>query len=541
MIAKFLNGESKSISGAAIVIAAAGLVSDCAGVIRDRILAHNFGAGPVMDAYYAAFKIPDLIYNLLIVGALTAGFIPTFTKIFQKNKDKTAAWLLANNVINILGVMLVILCSLGMIFTPLLTKVIAPGFVGKQLELATTFTRLMFLSPFFLGISMVMGGILQSLRQFILYSIAPILYNVGIILGATLLIHTPLGTTGLAAGVVLGAMLHASIQIYGAYSNGFRWRWYFKWKDAETRLIGKLMVPRTLGLAITQLNAVVITMLASLLPAGSVSVYNYANNLQSMPIGLIGIPFALAVFPVLSSMAADNDDAGFIHHLGNTTRQVLFLVIPSAIIILLLRAQIVRVILGSGRFDWTATITTANALAFFALGLLGQCLVPLYARAFYALSNTKTPFTLGVISELVSIIAALVLMRPLGVAGLALAASIGATLNGVMLIIALRRISGSLDEDKIIKLLLRAGVATVLMGIIVQLVKNWLGAVLDLNHFVGILTQGALAGLAGLIVYAGFCYVLKVDEMIELVGSLKSRWLKFRNVAPGIDEAERLA
>ena len=387
---------------------------------------------------------------------------------------------------------------------------------------------------------MVMGGILQSLRQFVLYSIAPIFYNVGIIIGATLLTHSPLGVTGLAVGVVLGALLHASIQIYGAYQSGYRWRWRLNFKDPETRLIAKLMVPRTLGVAITQVNTVVVTMLASLLPVGSVAVYNYANNLQSVPTGLIGVPFALAVFPFLSASVAEDNGEGFIRHLAATTRQVLFLIIPFSLVMLILRAQIVRVILGSGAFDWQATIVTANALAFFSLGLFAQSLVPLYARAFYALSNTKTPFTLGVIAELISIIAALLLMKPLGVAGLALAASIGVVLNLGMLAIALRNLTGNLEEGKLLSLLYRLAIAALLMGVVMQAIKYPLAKILDLNRFWGILLHGGISGILGLLVYGGTCHLLNVTEMKNIQESFKKRWLQFWNVPPGIDEVERL-
>ncbi len=540
MIKRLLSSESKSVTGAAIVIGAAGLISDVVGVVRDRILAHYFGAGQILDAYYAAFKIPDLIYNLLIVGALTAGFIPTFTKLFYRSDDRAPAWRLANNIITILAVSLIILCGLGLIFAPIFVKIIAPGFTGDSLALATQFTRIMLLSPLILGVSMVVGGILQSLKQFVLYSIAPIFYNLGIIFGATVLTHSTLGTLGLGVGVVLGASLHAGIQVYGAYQAGWRWRWHFDLKDKETRLIGKLMIPRTMGVAITQLNTVIITMLASLLPAGSVAVFSFANNLQSVPTGIIGVPFALAVFPVLSKAVAEDNGPAFIKNLSATMRQVLFLIIPSSIGILLLRAQIVRVVLGSGKFDWIATINTADALAFFALGLFAQSLIPLYARAFYALSNTKTPFTIGVIAELISIIAALIFMKPLGVAGLALASSIGAIVNITMLVIALRLQSGNLEEGKIVSLLLRIAVAALAMGLSIQFLKYPLSKIFDLTHFWGVLLQGFISGSLGLFVYGVICHILRVEEMIHLHNSFKKRWLRLWNVPSGIDEAKRL-
>lgn len=537
---KILNSQSKSATGAALVIAGASLISRLVGLMRDRVFAHYFGTMPAMDAYYAAFKIPDLIYNLIIVGALTAGFIPTFTKLFYKQNDKNPAWKLANNVINITSIGLLILCALAVLFTPLLTKVIAPGFKQESMRLVIIFTRIMMLSPILLGISMVMGGILQSLRQFLLYSFAPIFYNLGIIFGATILVKTPLGISGLAWGVVLGALLHAALQIRGAYASGYRWKWILDLKDKETKLIGKLMIPRTLGLAISQFNLVVVTILASLLPAGSVAVYNYANNLQGLPVGLIGIPFALAVFPFLSTLVANNNLDDFKIQVSSTARQILFLIIPCSIALLLLRAQIVRVILGSGVFSWSDTINTANTLAFFSLGLFGQALVNLFARAFYAFSDTKTPVIIGLVSEFISIVAALLLMKPLGVAGLGLAASIGAIVNAVVLYFTLRQKTHGLCDDKIIASIFKISAAGICMALTIQALKQPISWVVNMDKFWGILTHGFVSGVVGLLVYALICHLLKLEEMVHLQSSLKRRWLRIFNVPAGIDEAEGL-
>ncbi len=539
MLHKILTTESKTVSSAAFVIAATTLLSRLVGVFRDRVFAHYFGISPVMDAYYEAFKIPDLIYNLLIVGALTAGFIPTFTKLLLSDENRDAAWRLANNIINILAIILVIICGLGIIFTPFLTKIIAPGFDLETREWVNTFTRIMFISPLVLGISMVVGGILQSLRQFVIYSLAPIFYNLGIIVGAVGLTKL-FGPAGLAWGVVLGALFHAGVQCVGAYKNGYRWKWILDFKDSSTRLIAKLMVPRTLGLAITQINILVTTVLASFLTKGSVAVYSYASNLQSVPNGVIGVSFALAAFPMLSNAVAKEDPAGFIEHLTKTMRQILFLIIPISVLILILRAQIVRVVLGTGAFDWTATQATFNTLAFFAMGLFAQSLIHLLARAFYALSDTKTPFVIGVISELVSIIAALLLMRPLGVAGLALAFSIGNILHALMLAIGLRSVTGSLEESKLFSILYKITIASIVMALAAQYLKNILGTLFDLSHFWEVLLQGGIAATIGLLVYGGVCYVLKVEEIIELGKSFKKRWFRLLNIQVPLDDVEVL-
>ncbi len=530
MLPQVLNNQSKTITGAALIIAGATLLSRVIGLLRDRIFAHYYGAGAVMDAYYAAFKIPDLIYNLLIVGALTAGFIPVFIRLFQQHgEDKSLAWRMANNVFNIAGIVLIILGCLGAVFAQHFAPLIAPGFSEENKALVITFTRIMFLSPIFLGMSMTLGGILQSLRKFLLYSIAPIFYNVGIIIGAVVFVPM-FGVTGLAWGVVFGAVMHFALQFYGAWQSGYRWNWIFDLRDKEMILIAKLMGPRTLGLAITQINIVVVTILASWLPLGSVSVYNYANNLQGVPVGIIGIPFALAVFPVMSAAAAKNDMAEFAKNLSATIRQILFLIIPLSVAVMLLRAQIVRVIIGSGAFDWQATISTADALAFFALGLFAQSLIPLLARAFYSLTDTQTPFIIGVISGLISIIAALVLMKPLGVAGLALSCSIGAIVNTVILFIKLQQKTKVIEMEKILSSLYRVLIAALAMGLTVQWLKYPLAKIFNLDYFWGIFGQGFIAGAAGLAIYGLICYLLKVPEFMHFKNSFEKRFLKSYNL-----------
>ncbi|MEK7680948.1 MAG: murein biosynthesis integral membrane protein MurJ [Patescibacteria group bacterium] len=526
---KILNTQSKTITGAALIISGATLISRIVGLLRDRIFAHYFGAGPVMDAYYAAFKIPDMVYSLLIVGALSAGFIPTFTKIFHIGEDKSPAWKLANNVFNITAIFLLALSALGAIFTPYLAPLIAPGFGEEPRQLVIIFTRIMFGSTFLLGLSMVIGGILQSLKTFLLYSLAPIFYNLGIILGVVALVPL-VGISGIAWGVVLGAAMHLGLQTYSAYANGYRWQWHFNLKDKNTRVIGKLMLPRTLGLAVNQINLVLITVLASMLPVGSVAVFNFASNLQGVPVGIIGISFALAVFPTLSTAAAQNDEGEFIHNLSATIRQILFLIIPLSIIMMLLRAQIVRIIFGTGQFDWQATINTADTLALFSLSLFAQALIPLFARAFYALSNTKTPFIIGVISELITIIFCLLLMKPLGVAGLALAFSIGSIINLIILAISLRDVTKTIDGEKIFYSFIRITAAAIPMILIIQYLKYPLSKLFNLDYFWGVLGQGLLASLAGLVIYTSICYLLKVPELVQLKESLTRRWLQPKNL-----------
>lgn len=526
---KILNSQSKTITGAAIILAGATLINKAIGILRDRTIAHYFGTGEITDAYYAAFKIPDLVYNLLVVGALTAGFIPTFTKIFYQYSDKNPAWKLASNILNILGASLIILALIGAIFAKQITPLVAPGFSPDNTRLVADFTRVMFFSPVLLGLSMVLGGILQSLRRFVLYSIAPIFYNLGIILGASILVPT-FGPIGLAYGVVIGAFFHFFLQLIGAWQAGYRWQWIFNLKDTNTKIIGKLMIPRTMSLAVGNLNTIVTTILASILPTGSVAAYNFADNLQWVPIGIIGISFALAVFPVLSTAIAEKDHDKFSKNFFGTFRQIFFFIIPITIIFLLLRAQIVRVILGSGAFDWNATINTADALAFFSLGLFAQSLIPLLARAFFALSNTKTPFIISIVSSFVNVGASLLLMKPLGISGLALASTIGAVTNFGLLFIFLKKSIKKLEAEQNISTVWKILTSGLIMALVVQSLKYPLAKIFNQDYFFGILGQGLVAGLAGLFIYGILCYILKLEEMNIFIQSLHKKWLKLRNI-----------
>ena len=537
VIKRILSSQSNSITGAAVVLGLASFISRLIGVIRDRLFAHHFGAGDVLDAYYAAFRIPDLVYNLIIVGALSAGFIPVFMKLVTKDKDES--WRVTNSIINILGLILIIACGVLFIFTPQLMKLVVPGFDAEKMQMTVMLSRIMFFSPILLGISGIASSVLQSFKNFFIYSLTPIMYNLGIIIGV--IFFVPIwGINGLAYGVILGALLHLLIQIPSLYSHGFRYQALFLWKNKYVREIGRLMVPRTLGMATSQINLLVITILASTLAAGSVAIFNLANNLQYFPIGLIGISFAIAAFPTLAKFVAEDKKNEMTEQLSRTIRQILFFIIPITIAFLLLRAQIVRVIYGSGEFNWSDTILTANTLAFFSLSLFAQCLIPLLARAFYALHDTWTPFFIGIVSTIVNIIAALYFKQILGVSGLALGFTIGMVVQMSLLWLLLHRQLGTLHESKIIISLYKISLAGIIMAILIQLSKSPLSYFVDMTKFWGILTQGFIAGGIGLLAYGIICWLLKLEEMTLFAGSLKRRWLKLTNVQGEIDGADEI-
>ncbi len=498
----------RSLTASALFISIATLISRLLGITRDRLFAHFFGGGQVMDAYFAAFKIPDLIYNLLVAGALTAGFIPIFTELWEQKRE--TVWPFVSNVLTILAVIIIGLSIIGMIFTQSLSFLIAPGLSTESRALVIDFTRLMLLSPIFLSISAVMGGILQSLKQFLLYSLAPIFYNLGIIIGTVVFVRI-FGFIGLPLGVVLGSFMHCVIQTYGAYKAGFRWQWRFIIKDKNAAKIGRLMIPRTISLGLTQLTTVVVTILASFLPAGSLTSYNFANNLQGLPIGLIGIPLAVASFPALSTFAAKKQKVEFGTYLTKILRQIFFFTTPLALIFIILRIQIVRVGYGTGQFNWENTITTAQILGFFAIGITANALTPIIIRGFFAWSNTKTPFLIALISEALTIGFLLVFVRIFNAAGLSLAEALGDSCALFILAWQLHKRIPFLEKS-LFNFVGKIMLALFVMGSAMQGIKYITPQFASLDYFVGVLIQGVLSGIVGLLSYGLIAFLLKVPE-----------------------------
>lgn len=532
MIKQLLSAQSHSITGAAVLLGAASFVSRLIGVMRDRVFAHYFGAGDVLDAYYAAFRIPDLVYNLLIVGALSAGFIPVFIEVLHKDEEKAGK--LVDSVITILGIVLIVVCGVLFFATPALMKALVPGFEADKLQLATMLTRIMFLSPILLGVSSVMSGILQAYKNFFVYSLTPIMYNLGIIIG-TLILVPLIGISGLAWGVVIGAVLHLAIQIPSIIRHGFRYRPSLRW-SAYVKKIAILMTPRALGLAANQINLIVITTLASTLAVGSITVFNFANNLQYFPIGIIGLSFSIAAFPTLAQFAAEMRTREMIDQLSLTIRQIIFLIVPVTIIFLLLRAQIVRVVLGTGQFDWDATILTANTLAFFSFSLFAQSLIPLLARSLYALQDTWTPFVISLGTAFLNIIMSFYMKDAWGVIGLALAFSLSMIVQLALLWLTVRKQLGTLKELTLLHSLYKISVSALIMAIVIQMLKEPIASLVNMTRFWGILTQGTFAAMGGIFVYGALCRIFKVEEMLLFQKSLARRWVKLWHVETDVKE-----
>lgn len=506
-----ISHASKTITSAAVVVGGMSLVSRALGLLRDRVLAGEFGADAVLDTYYAAFRIPDFIFNLLVVGALSAGFIPVFSSLYDGDGSpgRRSSWRLVSNIFNVVGLAILALSAVVYVWSAPITRVMTPGFTPAQVEQTVGLSRIMLWSPLLLGMSAVVGGVLQSRKQFFIYSLAPILYNVGIICGALFFVPR-WGVSGLAWGVVLGAGLHLLIQLPAMVAAGFHYRPVLDFRDAELKTMLRLMGPRTLSLAISQLNLVVVTLLASWLSAGSLAIYTFANNLQSFPLGIFGIPFAIAAFPTLSALAPHRER--FLAALSQTLRHILFLVIPASVLLILLRAQVVRALLGSGRFDWNDTVDTMQTLAIFSGSLFAQAVIPLLIRAFYAQRDSVTPLLTAIGSVLLNVALAFALLRPLGIAGLALSWTVANVLQLAVLWLLLRLRLGSLNEREVFSSSGKIMVAVSAMAIVTQGLKYAVAPLTGTETFVGVMGQGSLAALAGIGTYVAVSLGLRSPE-----------------------------
>lgn len=533
---KLWNGETNGITAAAFIVGAASVASRVVGVFRDRVLASTFGAGSELDAYYAAFRLPDLLYTLIILGALSAGFIPVFAE-YLETKGSDEAWRLAERVLSVVGATMIVVCSGLVIFAGEIVPLTVPGYVGEKLADTIQLTRIMALSPLFLGLSAVMGGILQATRRFFAFALAPVLYNIGIIFGA-LVLAPVLGIQGLAWGVVIGAFIHLATQASVALRLGLRRLPPPSLRTPGVKRILWLMAPRTAGLAVTQINLIILLSLASTLPEGSVAVFNLANNLQSFPIGIFGIAFAVAAFPNLALAAGAKRDEDFREVMSATTRKVVFLIVPSMVGFMLLRAQIVRLALGAGAFNWDDTLRTATVMGIFTASMIFQSLVPLFARAFYALQDTWTPLIAGLVSEAFNLTLAIVLRPIFGITGLAISFSTAAALNLLLLWLLLYFRKGSFGRGDLAISIAKTGAASLALLGFGWLARQGLGTLFPLRTFWEVFAQALGTIIVGGSAFIAVAALLKSRELQEFHVAARRKLLKMTRITPGADEAQ---
>lgn len=549
MVRAILSAVGREIRGmheAAYLLAAFALLSQLLALVRDRLLAGTFGASHTLDIYYAAFRIPDFLFATVASLLSLYALLPVLSKLEQEHPGLMISFLRQALLWFFAGMGAV--CAVAFVFAPQLVALVAPGIYQHDPSLVLL-TRILLLQPILLGASNILANLTQLRHRFVLYSVSPLLYNFGIIVGIVAL-YPRLGLSGLAWGVVLGALMHLLVQApYFAieprgepleWRRGLRYLWQ----------VLALSVPRTLALGANQISLLVLTALASLLSAGSISVFMFAWNLQAVPLTIIGVSYSVAAFPTLSRLFAGGHSQKFAEHVETALRHVVFWAVPATVLVIVLRAQLVRVILGSGAFDWSATRLVAAALALLIVSLLAQSISLLIARAYYAAGNTKKPFYFALIDVVVSIGSALALaslfhesqfLRYFIEALLRVSDLPGTTVLTLALALALGSIiecwvglrwfcrEFAVGGRGLWRLFFQSFAAAVIGGACAYSVLVVAGSYFDINTALGVFGQGALGGVAGLCATAAVLWLLKNPELIEVGGAFTRR---FRDAGP---------
>ena len=504
-----------SLASAAAIVAAGFLLSRLLGVGRSIAIADAFGTSPELSAYWVAFRLPDLVFQLLAGATLGSAFIPTFARLFTKQSEE-AAWRLARSVLNLIFIATVVFAVLGFLLAPLLVPAMAPGLgedTGQQEELrslAVNLTRIMLISPVLFAVSGMFMGILNARHHFLLPALAPALYNLAIIVGALVSddVHT------LAWAVVIGASLHLVVQVPALAAVGMRYKFEASWRDADVREVARLMAPRVVGLAAFQFNLLITVFFASTVSDEAISGVNYAWLITLTPLALFGMAISTAVFPTMAEQAAGNL-AELRRTLEQSLRLILFLTLPAAAALMVLSEPLVAFFFERGAFTEASTDIVQSALLYYAIGLVALAAIEILSRAFYALSDTRTPVLFAVVALCVNLVLSAILVHPLEVRGLALSVSLATIVEAALLFWALRSRIEGLDLRALGMSVGRTLVAVMLMveAIAVYLILLDQAGHLDANRAVGAFLALAGSSVIGTAVFVGAARALRSQEL----------------------------
>ena len=516
--------SNEKLSKAAGTVSGMTLVSRVFGFFRDMVIAMAFGSSPSADAFFVAFRIPNMQRRILAEGAMTAAFIPVFTETLTK-KGEPVAWKLAANLFNILILVLSSASLLILIFSPAVITVFAPGFIDEpgKFELTVKLTRCMAPYLFFIGLAAFCMGVLNTLKVFALPAAAPISQNISMIL--SILFISPLmdePIMGLAIGVVVGGALQLFIQLPAVLKKGMPFEKTLNFKQKEVFKIARLMGPVILGIAVYELNIMIDTLIASLLPGGSISYLYYGNRLVQLPLGIFAVALGVALLPTLSGQAAKGNLKELVQTLGFSIRLILFITIPATVGLIILREPIINTLWERGEFLASTTDGTAIALLYYSIGLCAYSGIKIIAPAFYSLQDTKTPAKIGIYSMILNTVLNLLLMGPLQHGGLALATSIAALFNVALLIYYLRKRLGLMGGRKILRSTLKMALAALAMGIITYLGRENFYYNSD-PLLIRLFVLTACISI-GMLVYALLSHFMRNEEWRFLLGLTKKKF-----------------
>ncbi|MCX6737584.1 MAG: murein biosynthesis integral membrane protein MurJ [Candidatus Parcubacteria bacterium] len=519
-----LNSGQDGITGAAILIAVAALISSLLGVVRDALLASNLGLSRSLDIYYASFRVPDFFYNIFIYGAITVGFIPVLTAYLKKDKEE--AWQLTSGLCFWLGVFLFVCGILVVIFAPYLCRIFFPGFNVQELGQTVSMMRILMLQPILLGLSSIYSAVLEVFRLFLADSLAPILYNIGIILGIIFFLPK-FGLLGLVLGVVLGAFLSLLVRILAMRELGYHWGFDYRAVKAGLRKIVKLMVPRSMSIILYQIYMFIVVALASKLPAGHLAAFNLANNIQSLPQVVIALSLIVSSFPILARLYNEQNEEGFSDVFENTLKQSLFLMVPITGLFFVLRYPIVRLLLGYGKFSWGATNLTANILFIFLVGLIFQALHNLLIRTFFARDKSSRPFFASLITYTAGIFLASYLARTNGILGLAWAFVFTNIIYFIILLILLLPFLKKVAWKSLLYKLGEYIFITLGAGLMSMAFLRFTGSWFNETKVLGVLGQSFSVSLIFCLVLYAEARIMKIEEIVA-VKKIALRFLKSR-------------
>jgi len=538
MVRRFLNLIGKEIRGlheAAYLLGFFALLSQILALLRDRLFAHSFGAGPTLDIYYAAFRIPDFIFVSVASLVSFSVIIPFLVQELDVSKDRARQFL--SQVFSAFSLSILAVSVVAFFLVPFLIPILYPGFAGTEAAAElTVLIRILLVQPIVLGISGFLASITQVYQRFVAYAASPILYNLGIIIGV-LFLYPSLGIPGLGYGVVLGALLHLALQLGVSWKNNLVPRFLPRFSKKEVLRVVRISLPRALTLSAHQLALIFLVGLASLFGVGSVAIFSLAFNLQSVPLTIVGMSYAVAAFPTLSRLFARGESDTFCSQMITAARHILFWSIPATVLFIVLRAHIVRVILGSGEFGWIETRLTAAGLALFAVSLAAQGLVLLLVRGYYAAGRTKVPLIINTLSSGVIIASAFglswlfdtaplwryfieSLLRVEGIEGvkvlmLPLAYSLGVIVNVIALWVLFERDFKSLWRS-VERMVFQVFSAAVVMGFVTHTALRALDEFFDVQTLPGVFGQGFVAGVIGIVVGVALLLVLENNEIKEI-------------------------
>lgn len=549
----FLNKEFRGVNEAALLLGGFAFLSQLLGLIRDRMLAHIVGAGPILDVYYAAFRIPDFLYISIASLASVTVLMPFLMSKINNSDNNEKARSFMNNIFSAYMIFMMVACLLIAIFMPYIVSYIVPGFNESQMSLLITTSRIMLLSPILIGLSNLIGTVTQLFRNFLIFSLSPVFYNIGILIGVIFL-YPKFGVYGLSIGVITGAMMHFMIQVPVVIKNNFFPKFIFKINWREILDIIKISAPRTLTLSCNSLAFIFLIGMASTLKEGSISLFTFAYNLQSVPVGIIGISYSVAAFPILVKSFSIKDMDNFIKQIIIATRQIIFWSLPVITLLIVLRAQIVRVVLGSNSFSWADTRLTAASVSLFVISLVSQGLVLLFVRGYYAAGNTKKPLFVNVFSSVTVIIFAQILicifrnypevlskleiiLRVEKVPGtimlaLPLAYAMGSILNFFLIWVLFKKDFLYNKKLNLSRTFIESSTSAIVMGLVAYILLGLFSGIFNINTGIGIFMQGFISGVLGMLSGIFVLYILKNKELFDIVHALKNKFWNNRVIAP---------